>query len=252
MSQMFYGIGQHTHFYRGHLVVGHTGSLPGHYSFVFRLPDDDIALALFCNDATFGPDMLDTALQILLDDLLDIPERVDWEDIFFTPGLQDAPLPRQSPTSPRPSGDITGTYTEGAYGELKVVRIEDHPMGAHILELLKTYPGSTIPVREGAHIYLGDLAHDLRGSLLLSPVDGPIFTRAWIKAKPVQRIGGGRSYAAQLTGAGRCVVTQDGIGMFEDFWGQGGAVGGMIVRQCVEEDVERQAEVWFSRTQAIV
>lgn len=147
--------------------------------------------------------------------------------------------------------NISGIYVHEAYATLVVQRIEDHPLGSTFTELLKESPGKSLAIHPDAQIYIGDLDHRLGGSLLLSSFDGEIFTRAFIEAKRIQPsdTGDERNFALQVLPyfLGKCVVTAEGIGMFEGFWGQGAAAGDLRMRKCVVENVKEEAEVWFRK-----
>jgi hypothetical protein len=249
LSTRYYGLGQVTTYYRGHRIVSHGGGLPGHHSLLLRMPDDDVGFAIFNNDETLGSQLTEIVCMKLIDELLGITDIVDWEEVYMLNGMRketDQPPP---PQNPQIDIDISGTYQHDAYGTLIVRRIEDHPMGEVFTSLLNEYPGNTIPTHPKAQIFIADFDHDLAGKLLLTSYEGQIFIRAAIKAVQVQPLvlEDERRYAGYVSSTGKCVVTREGIGMFEDFWGQGGAVGGMKIRQCVVENVEEEAEVWFSK-----
>lgn len=250
LSMHYYGMGQYTSYYRGHRIVCHAGGLPGHYSLVLRMPDDSIGCAIFINDENFGPQMMDVICMMLIDELLELQGRVDWEEVcLFKEMRKVRDLLPQGAT--RMDRNISGIYVHEAYATLVVQRIEDHPLGSTFTELLKESPGKSLAIHPDAQIYIGDLDHRLGGSLLLSSFDGEIFTRAFIEAKRIQPsdTGDERNFALQVLPyfLGKCVVTAEGIGMFEGFWGQGAAAGDLRMRKCVVENVKEEAEVWFRK-----
>lgn len=246
---LHYGLGQYTSYYKGHRIVGHAGGFPRHHSLVLRLPDNDIGFAIFNNDDTFGTDINNIISMSLIDELLGIPDEIDWEEVYLGRYLREVPVYDQPPAEARPSPDVSGSYHNPTYRKLTVRQIENDPLGPVYSSLLNEYPGNSIPRRSDAPVYLGERDHSLRGRILLAPFNGPIFTWAFFKAEKIQPVVERETrFVGQLAAMGKCVVTEKGIGMFEDFWGQGGASQGTKVRKCVEEDVEDNAEVWFKRT----
>lgn len=214
---------------------------------VFRLPDDAIGLAVFCNDETFGGEMVKTVFMMVIDEMLGLGGMVDWEDVYLLKKLREAGEGEKVSESYRSNTtDISGTYHHPAYGNLIVKRIEDHPMGPTFSRLLAEYPGHSIPLRPNEQIYLGDLPQKWIGKLLLSISDANLFTRAWIRADEIVRPGeADMRYAGVVNGIGKCMILDKGIGMPWDFCGASGE--GADVSEWAEEDAEHAAALWFEK-----
>lgn len=199
--------------------------------------------------------MIFAATQMVLDELLDIQDQVDWAEVYLLKTLNAPSAADKSKSitseSVRPSLEIEGRYESDQYGPLQVMKLDDHPQGAIFRDLIGKWPGNTLPVRPGAPVYLADLRHELAGKIFLTPHDGPIFARAYFKAEGIDPLDpadkGKVQYAGHVYMQGKCVVTDEGIGMFEDFWGQGGDSAGLPIKQCVEVSVEQESEVWFKK-----
>ncbi|MDA0897610.1 MAG: serine hydrolase [Proteobacteria bacterium] len=53
-----YGFGLVVNHYRGLKTVGHSGADAGYRADVVRFPDQDLAIAVFCNLSTIAPGVL--------------------------------------------------------------------------------------------------------------------------------------------------------------------------------------------------
>lgn len=245
MSLMAYGLGQYTWTHRGHRIVGHHGRWPSYQAVVLRLPDDDIGLAVFCHDETFGPTIIDVIVNTIIDDLLHL-EPMDWERPLmaatYFKGVESHPSP---PRNARPSPDISGKYFDEAYGDLSIVRLENHPLADVFKKVINEYPLNTFPVNPDKTFYIGETRQPILGRFIFSPWDGPIFSQASFKAESLTALdGSGKLHSGNMYTVGKVVWTDKGIGMFEGFWGSDNEVPG---REAREEDVEERAEVWFKR-----
>lgn len=70
MSSQMYGLGQEIYIYRGHQVIDHPGRAPGQKSYIIRLPDKMIGVAVMCNDDESGDMFNEVAKWRIIDDLL--------------------------------------------------------------------------------------------------------------------------------------------------------------------------------------
>lgn len=137
------GAGWEVHFYRGHMVVSHAGSVPGFGSHHFFLPDFKFGGAIFGNSGGAG-NVAAILAQELIDEVLKVPEaeRPDWNKIESELGddggedeedeedgegerLQNVyPDIMQSQPQTRPLGAYTGEYSNPGYHGL-TVQIKD-------------------------------------------------------------------------------------------------------------------------------
>lgn len=190
----------------------------------------------------------------LLDDPLGL-EPIDWEKRLITE--QKAPSCTPIPDNPRPAPAISslgGTYYDEGYGTLQIQDF-NNPDTWDQSFLSDFAPGTTAKsyskaITKVISTQVGTstsepllFAHT--GKLFVSAYvythfDGPMF-KVWMinikqsKAGELVAWSGGSSMAVFVVGEGR------GMGMFENFW------GGRRGKKPVEENVEAEAEVWFSK-----
>lgn len=66
-STLTYGMGQMLHSYRGHAMVEHGGSVPGHMTQVLRFPHDKVGIFVSAVDSEFGSEYHKAARIIIAD-----------------------------------------------------------------------------------------------------------------------------------------------------------------------------------------
>jgi hypothetical protein len=221
---------------------------------IARLPALGIGIFLGFNDD--GGHLVHTPIMYrLLDDLLGL-EPVDWEERLIT-AARKAPSHVPIPENPRPAlavASLAGTYFDKGYGALKIQEF-NNPDNWDQSFLSDFAPGTTAESYSEAitkvmstQVGISSMkpllfAHT--GKLFVSAyvythLDGPIFNVHMInikqnKAGELAASSGGSCMAVFVQGTGK------GMGMFENFW------GGRHGKKVVEENVEAEAEVWFSK-----
>jgi len=221
---------------------------------IARLPALGIGIFLGFNDD--GGHLVHTPIMYrLLDDLLGL-EAIDWEDRLITTARK-APSHLSTPDNPRPAPSIAslaGTYFDKGYGTLKIQESDDSNDWDQSF-LSEFAPGTTAEsyseaITKVMSTQLGRSSMKLllfahTGKLFVSAYvytqfDGPIFNVHMINIK--QNKAG--ELAASIGGSCKAVFVQEegkGMGTFENFW------GGRHGKKVVEENVEAEAEVWFSK-----
>ncbi|THU79478.1 beta-lactamase/transpeptidase-like protein [Dendrothele bispora CBS 962.96] len=127
MSPVVYSAGQTGYSYRGH---EHAGGVPGFISQISRFPFDNVGVAVFCNDDSFGSVITDILKWRIVDGAFAL-DPVDWStrsklaaSTAFNQSLSST-VPRPAePTDPRvPLSSMTGVYNDPAYGSLELCLI---------------------------------------------------------------------------------------------------------------------------------
>lgn len=137
-SPSLYAAGLEVYFYRGHMVVGHMGMIPGFASRFFFLPDFQFGAVILGNAEGAGPvgsilarELIDTVLQV---PEIERPRRPttagsknrepnrskNAEKKKQTNGKAKAPKPGNPQPHTRPLGDYVGRYRHPGYHELRV------------------------------------------------------------------------------------------------------------------------------------
>jgi len=238
------------------LIISHTGDVPGFATHIARLPKLGVGIFVGYNDDKSAGLVSTTIIYRLLDDLLGL-DPIDWEERLITRRLRGTssltPIPDDQRPAP-PITSLTGRYRDDGYGSLEVVAFD----GPHRFDqsLMSSFaPGTkvqsyiaaisqmttTMPVLSEPLLF----AH--AGKLFVSTYifthfDGPIFNVTMIDVKQYP-IGELTAYA---TGSSSAVFVDGeggGFGMFENFW------GGRYGKRAVEEGIQEEAEVWFSKAQ---
>ncbi|HWG46876.1 MAG TPA: serine hydrolase [Gemmataceae bacterium] len=128
-----YGLGWHITDYRGHALHEHGGAVDGFRARIILVPKQKLGLVLLTN--LEDREIVNAAGNNLLDRLLGL-EKKDW-DTFFTKERQKAQAARQERLRKRPmpvrgtkpSRELeayVGTYTEPAYGTVKISRQDEN------------------------------------------------------------------------------------------------------------------------------
>jgi hypothetical protein len=222
---------------------------------IARIPTLGIGIFLGFNDD--GGHLVHTPIMYrLLDDLLGL-EPIDWEERLIT-AARKAPSHVPVTVNPRPIpaiASLAGTYFDKGYGTVKIQEF-DNPDKWDQSFLSDFAPGTTaksyyealtkVMATQVGISSTKPLLFAHTGKLFVSAYvythsDGPIFYVSMINIK--QNKAG--ELAASIGGSCKAVFVESegkGVGMFENFW------GGRHGKKAVEENVEAEAEVWFSKT----
>ncbi len=126
--QLSYAMGWMVRDYRGHAVLSHGGRTTGFSAEMALVPKAGVGVVILTNlDECWLPEAL---LHTLLDRLLGLPAK-DWNDYYhklddkLTKAAKDEKAERAKKRKPDtkptlPLADYIGTYTDSAYGEVKV------------------------------------------------------------------------------------------------------------------------------------
>ena len=135
----FYALGLMVSFYRGQVLIWHTGGIPGFGTFMAFLPDKQWGVAIMVNNVEGGSVAMQSLAFDLIDDVLGTPsaQRDDWEAWFGKEmhkasyilahaqemNYPDAPDPALQLTLPL--SEYTGLYTHPAYPPLNITLVEE-------------------------------------------------------------------------------------------------------------------------------
>ena len=235
---MTYGLAQWVYTYRGYEVHGHTGGDQGQVSVILRIPSKGLAVMMAVNDDVFGVPLYEIVGNRILDHLLDL-EPIDWEGRVmedFLGNLPDQVLPPTHPRAPPSEEQVVGTYFDAGYGNmtLKPTTLASLPVPIRI------HPADDGP------IYVAEMDKVFVSHVVFTHFDGPLFNFTAMQVSPALDPQGRKTdkYMSSERSAGSVVVTQDGMGMFGGWWGQGRSLAGVEAR---EENVKERAEVWFEK-----
>jgi hypothetical protein len=78
LGKITYGLGQQMSTYRGHRVVEHLGTIPGHVSWIIRVPELGVGLAVLVNDHELGMLFSRVVSWRILDHMIGA-KPIDWE-----------------------------------------------------------------------------------------------------------------------------------------------------------------------------
>ena len=239
-----YGFGQMQWTYRGHHIIGHTGSIPGQKSILIRLVDDDFGVMLATNEEVFGISAVYSIPYRILDDYLGL-EPIDWDTRYTEEFVQTVtayhPKPEE-PVSPPPPTDIEGEYSHPVYGKLQLTsfKIPQVDMWDSVMGLEQHGTAEIV--------YVSPFEKLFSSHLVFIPFSGRVFNWTAVLAGPVLDENGQPTseFVGGADGAGSAYIDEHGIGMFGNFWGAGEAVP--VVHADLEmKDVEQRAEVWYAK-----
>lgn len=130
VSDIEYGLAQMIRRYRGNLMIGHNGGLPGQYSTLSVMPERALGLMLTLNDEAYGSWiwMKDALNFSVVDSLLGL-EPIDWESFMIERRIDDEAADRHGELHSTDSSgpDLTGTYVAEGYGRLhQSLRAREH------------------------------------------------------------------------------------------------------------------------------
>ncbi|OCF56140.1 hypothetical protein L486_06081 [Kwoniella mangroviensis CBS 10435] len=234
-----YGLGQWMYEYRGHRVHGHTGSVPGQMSRMVRLPDLGMGFMIAINDDIFGLFLHEAIANLILDDILQVNDPIDWETYVANQSVASLPSYTDVPLNPQLfNTTIEGNYYDAGYGNLNIVQVQSlEPSLADII--VRT------PLNVTGPIYLAQLNSLWISHMVFTHFDGQLFN--WTLVYTADKWDEHDQKAGKLgktEGTGTAIFTEDGLGMFGDYWGKGSTVPGSVVD---EGKVKENAEVWYRR-----
>jgi hypothetical protein len=203
---------------------------------VTRVPALGVGFFTAINDDDVGAALKPAIVYRILDDLLNL-EPIDWEDRSVTRAYQKDAKYTPIPKDPRPAPEIDrirGTYHAKGYDTINIQHIN------HAAKQGDLSSAAVDAVKQAMKpMYIASFPKVFVDVLAFSHFDGPIFNTTTLAINEGEN---GR-VIANVEGPSSAVFVQgEGIGMFENFW------GGANRKRAVEEDVEEQSEVWFSKT----
>ena len=229
-----YGLAQMRFTYRGQTVYMHTGGLPGSYSILIRLPQLGVGMMVAVNDDLVGPAFFRVVALTIVDSLLD--RRADvhrWEGVLM-PAVWESSGGVTPPGQPTPPVPVElGLYRNPAYGDISFLPADD-PAILTALHGLK----ESVPINKYTQVARVDKA--FVNVLAFTHFDGQLWnwTTLIMYDTPAGRL------PSANTGTGSAIVTDEGIGMFGNYWIAG---QGVPVRHADRASREEDAEVWYDR-----
>jgi hypothetical protein len=210
---------------------------------VTRIPALGVGFFTAINDDDVGLALKAPIVYRILDDLLNL-EPIDWEERLVTRAYKKEPsytaIPKH-PRTPPPPDQVIGTYHAAGYDSINVQNIDHLTAEQDILtpsalnaikDAMKLSEGISEPT------YIANLGKAFTDVMVFSHFDGPIFNTT---ALSINRGYKGKVIASVSEHNSAVFSGEQGFGMFDNFWG--GAKG----KRPVEQDVEKQCEVWFAK-----
>lgn len=250
-----YTIGSVESTYRGYNISIHDGALPGSNSYFIRMRNESIGIFAIGTDDTYTSAWYNLTMAAILDDLLDLPS-ASMESVTSGGGGQStdtaSPLPAVGvpPIDPRPAPDsstyLGKTFSSPAYNDitLSTLDLTDTQSTAELtipVNFLLTDIATMSSINYGSEVLYANWDQAIGQHLIFTHFDGPIYNVTIFSSW--SEVGGDATdFVGKWWGAPTAVITDKGIGFFEGFWGQPGAVGNI---PAVEEGVEEKAEAWF-------
>ncbi|KAK7449640.1 hypothetical protein VKT23_013115 [Stygiomarasmius scandens] len=267
MSPVVYGGGQAIYSYRGHAVVEHTGGTPGFLTLILRLPSDNVGIAVFTNDNSYGALIMEILNFHIMDQVLRL-EAIDWStrlksliSASYNQSLSSL-VPRPSnPINPSVSfSSIAGIYNNPAYGSLELCLVSGSLKDRHMSDscriLLKEVPlrlpdtvNASVPTLLArwdklwvTHLKLEHFERNLFNASILSSMPIPNSTAENPKNSQTYWVSPW-VYDIEATTAEIAVDGNEvsGIGIV-GIWGAGQGIG-----RPRGDNVEQRAEVWFAK-----
>jgi hypothetical protein len=252
LSAVSYGLGQWMFTYRGRKTEGHGGDVPGQESLMVRLPDDGVGIFIATNDNEYGSQLAKVFQSVILDEMLGL-ERIDWEDRIMGLELTDLPTYPDAPSDPRPPPSehvVAATYHNAGYGDMTLVPIHLNSSlsvaGLTTDLFVATIQAAGTPLNVTGPIYVAGINKVFTSHLVFTHFDGNLFN--WTSLSVYDSPSGPDAHVVTIDKVGDAVVTDDGIGMFGNWWGAGEAVPKLHARE--GEDVKVRAEVWYDKVAA--
>jgi hypothetical protein len=258
LSAVSYGLGQWMFTYRGRKTEGHGGDVPGQESLMVRLPDDGVGIFIATNDNEYGSQLAKVFQSMILDEMLGL-DPIDWEDRIM--GLELTALPKypDAPSDPRPPPSehvVAATYHNAGYGDMTLVPIHLNSslsVGGLTTDLfVATIHAAGTPLNVTGPIYVAQINKVFTSHLVFTHFDGNLFNWTSLSVYDSPSGASGESSVGgpvvTIDKVGDAVVTDEGIGMFGNWWGAGEAVPKLHARE--GEDVKDRAEVWYDKVAA--
>ncbi|WWC90960.1 uncharacterized protein L201_005898 [Kwoniella dendrophila CBS 6074] len=267
-----YGLGQWIYNYRDEIINGHSGSLPGQQSYMVRIPKLQLGFMIAINDDIFGALLNEIITNMILEDFLGPKDHldrkhIDWENWIYQNQII-VPQYKHLPKYPQSfKGIIEGDYHDNGYGNLNLLKFQlpnssdemknsyrqqrHHHHLSSIVEssvLFDNSQGSesvTPILNVTGPIYLAEVNKLFITSILFTHFNGQLFNWTTIytrdKLDETDNIIGKINQVIQT---GTAIFTEEGVGMFGNFWGKGNTAKDSKVD---EENVKENAEVWFDK-----
>lgn len=218
-SEAIYMLGLQQYQYQTALIVGHSGSMPGHLAQMYHAPASGVSVGVFVSDSEWSQFPL-AIMYSIFEELIGL-EKHDWPALLFN-RIKDLPLP---PNVEGQGAPVYGKFCHKGYG---VLDFQD--VNPAVVDLLPAWVSKTSPTE--ARLPYSLFSH----SIVLTAVDPPFYNWTIAMDRFDPPLIGPRS------SAGSAVVTNKGIGMFGYF-----AVGNVELAAPTVDDVENKAEVWFKK-----
>jgi hypothetical protein len=189
-----------------------------------------------------------------LDSILGL-EPIYWEDRLITQGLKMAPSYTPIPNKPRPMPSkeiLVGRYYDEGYGALEITDFNSPNKSTEPIILSpeqstdsKEYfeaisKATTTQAGLSKPVLLAPINKLFGSAYVFTHFDGPLFNVSMVNVK--QNKQGELAAYGGLIGTG-VFLEGKGLGMFDNFW------SGRHGKRAVEDDVQREAEVWFGKIQ---
>ncbi|KAF9022866.1 beta-lactamase/transpeptidase-like protein [Hymenopellis radicata] len=244
-----YGAGQSSTDYQGHLLIEHDGSVSGFHSVISRFPADNFGVAVFSNDETFGPLIMQIVKYQIMDRFLGL-EHTDWNNTYYQLAAAIMASMASKTSLPNASSasvayeDLAGSYTNEGYGYLDLCFVSDSSACTDILETLPTAIGDQpMLIAKWDKLWTSHLR--------LQHYDGDVWNVSLLNSLDIV------DSAGNSTGQYRFADTSRYNAMTAEFaFDEGGAVSGFgmsggfwgEVLEMDGDNVEALSEVWFSRS----
>lgn len=218
----------------------HTGGVPGQSSRLIVMPDRGIAIFFVMNDSGPGVHLINTFPHAVFDHLLGL-EPIDWDKRYGDKFLSQPPVVARIPTGPEPPArDLEGSYKDHAYGSFDL----STSCGPCVnYALVQDLIQRQTPQRVNSSIqFVVPLPKTFQTHTVFSHWSGQLWN--WTSVNTYCPIIDGREQCTgEIMEQGRAVINGKGIGIY-DCWGAGATVPR---KELDLDNVEQQAEVWFSR-----
>ncbi|KAL0567550.1 hypothetical protein V5O48_014446 [Marasmius crinis-equi] len=248
-SPVAYGAGELTNSYRGHVMIEHSGDVPGFHSQVSRLPYDNLGVVVLTNDHEFGIQVREIIKFRILDTLLGL-QPVDINTAVrktVAASLSQVKAPRPANASEPSVGSISslaGEYTAPGYGSTLefCAFIPDQQPSESCQKMIagKAIVDPKIPT------LLAEINTVLATHISLSHFNGNIFNITMMNVLPTGDPK--KPYWAARTSGGAMIgeFSEDdsgsiGLGITGGFWGRGSPRGPS------GKTVKERSEVYWSR-----
>ena len=230
----------------------HGGVIPGITTQILRVPSLGVGVMLAIEDIDFSIALLQVLVNRVLDDIMRLEPSDDWEEIMVTKLFKGGPERAPAVSTPRPApttDTVVGRYHDPAYGTMDIARVpastnrlrdSDSTVSIELASIIRSALNSSRfeQIDTTRETYYAPLPRLWSQGLIFTHFDGPLFNVSMVNIKRNKQ-GELTSYLGGIsTGV---FVEAKGLGMFDNFW------SGRHGKRAVEDDVQEQAEVWFSK-----